>query len=261
MSRRSFFELAIVVWALACAGVLLCSRPRTRPLSLSDWTRVAEDGRDPAPKGLPGYSGATHGVCLSGAPFGDAYAAQLAADDAPAAKAPRRRALVYTLRSAIADTADGDVVDVGSATHSMARLFLRVLRDFDLCGRRLWSAPVGFNVSDAPSDAYRFRDVAGACNTTCAAVGAPTIALLRLDGSRFDDAAKPLVAMYARVRPGGVVFVDDYFSSQRVKAAVDAFRETAGVVDPLHHVEEITADPARPYVRAGYWRRRLEAWA
>lgn len=260
MSRRSFFELAIVVWALACAGVLLCSRPRARPLSLSDWTRVAEDGRDPAPKGLPGYSGATHGVCLSGAPFGDAYATQLAADERPASKEARRRALVHTLRSAIADTSDGDVVDVGSATHSMARLFLRVLQDFDLCGRRLWSAPVGFNVSDAPRDAYRFRDVDGACNATCAAVEAQTIAFMYIDGIRFEDAAKPLVAMYARVRPGGVVFVNDYYTSYRVKAAVDAFRVTAGVVEPIHHVQEATADPDRPYVRAGYWRRRPETW-
>ena len=255
MSRRCF-EVGVTVWALACAGVLFCARPRPPPLSLSDWMRVAENGRDPGLAGLPGYSGATRGVCLSGAPFSDAYAVELAADERPASRAPTNRALVHTLRSAIADTAEGDVVDVGSATHSMARLFLRVLRDFDLCGRRLWSAPIGRNASDAPRDAYRFRDVAGACNTTCAAVGAPTIAMLHIDGTRFDDAAKPLVAMYARVRPGGVVFVNEYYSSTRVKAAVDAFRETAGVVEPLHHVEEATADPARPYIRAGYWRRR-----
>ena len=254
MSRRCF-EVGLTAWALLCVTVLIRTRLRPAPLSLSDWTRVAENGRDLGLAGMPGYSGASQGACLSSAPFSDAYAIELAADEKSAARAPRNRALVHIARSAIADTAEGDIVDVGSATHLTARLFLRVLRDYDLCGRRLWSAPAGRNASDAPRDAYRFRDVAGACNTTCTAVAAPTIALLRLDGSRFDDAAKPLVAMYARVRSGGVVFVDEYFATPRVKAAVDAFRASAGVVDAINHIEEATADPARPYVRAGYWRR------
>ena len=256
---RNLSGVGVATWAiswLTFIALLFCMRTRAPPLSLSDWTRVAENGRDPAPIGLPGFSGATHGVCLSGAPFGDAYATQLATDEKPASRAPRNRALVYTLRSAIADTGEGDIVDVGGPSHSMARLFLRVLRDYDLCGRKLWSAPAGRNATDAPRDAYRFRDVANACNTTCAAVEAATIALLYIEGVRFEDAAKPLVTMYSRVRPGGVVFVDQYFVSTRVKAAVDAFRVTAGVVEPMNHIQEATADPDRPYVRAGYWRRR-----
>ena len=48
----------------------------------------------------------------------------------------RDRALVYILRSAIADTPEGDVVDFGGAAEV---LILRVLREMDLCGRRLWS--------------------------------------------------------------------------------------------------------------------------
>lgn len=254
MSRRCL-EFGVSVLTLAFAGVIICTRHRRQSLSLSDWARVAEDGRDPGLEGMPGYSGATRGVCLSGAAFSDAYATQLANDELTTSKAPRNRALVHVLRSAIADTADGDVVDVGSPTHARARLLLRVLQDYDLCGRRLWSAPSGRNASDAPRDAYRFRDVSGTCNSSCAAVGAPTIALLHIDGTRFDDAAKPLVAMYARVRAGGVVFVNNYYDSERLKAAVDAFRVMALVVDPMNHIQEATADPDRPYVRAGYWRR------
>ena len=229
----------------------------TSTLSLADTVRLAEDGRVTVP-GLPGYRTAGTGVCLSSVAFDAAYVSAVIKEAGHGLSTERPRALIHMLHTAIADTPDGNVFDAGGPPYASTPLILRVLRDLDLCGRRVWSAPGVKPAADdppPPRDAYRLRSMNGPCNATCAATPVNAVALLRISGDTFSDAAQPLQALYARVQPGGVVLVEDYYASQRVKAAVDAFRTAVGVVEPLSPVEESSLDPARPFVRAAWWQR------
>ena len=118
------------------------SRTFERPHSLADTVKMYEMSRGPSTHGMPGFYGAARGTCLAETAdvLGDAYVGSIVKD---AASSPdsRDRAMVYILRSAIADTPDGDVVDFGGSSEV---LFLRVLREMDLCGRRLWAIPGDF---------------------------------------------------------------------------------------------------------------------
>lgn len=104
------------------------------PISLADTSN-----RSPGPHGMPGFYGAEGGTCLAhtASVMSDAYVGSLVKDAATLHDA-RDRAMVYIMRSAIADTPEGDVVDFGGTSEV---LFLRVLREMDLCGRRLWAIP------------------------------------------------------------------------------------------------------------------------
>ena len=226
-------------------------------LSLADSVRLQEDGRTAVP-GLPGFRLAEGGACVSDSSFSDAYVKAAVKDAGHVLSTERPRALVHMLHTAIAVTPDGDVFDAGGRPYESTELILRVLRDLDLCGRRVWSAPGSEALAGAappPRDAYRLRTLRGPCNETCFAAPVGAVALLRISGSTFADAAQPLQALYVRVQPGGIVLVEEYYASVRVKAAVDAFRSVVGATEPLSPVEEASLDPARPFVRAAWWQR------
>ncbi|MBY0336411.1 MAG: TylF/MycF family methyltransferase [Acetobacteraceae bacterium] len=71
------------------------------------------------------------------------------------------------------------------------------------------------------------------------------IALLRLDGDLYSSTMDALTNLYHKVSPGGFVIVDDYQQWPACKRAVDEFRATQGITEPLHFVDQ----------DAVYWRR------
>jgi len=74
------------------------------------------------------------------------------------------------------------------------------------------------------------------------------IAVLRLDGDLYESTMDALVALYARVSPGGFVIVDDYHGWPGCKKAVDEFRERHGIVARLRAID----------AQATFWQRAPE---
>lgn len=255
---RRVFTLFVALWAVAMVTMHLDRR-------LSAARRVAVDvpalmaaesaRRAGGVSWMPGFRDATRGVCLCedcAGSFDEAYYVDTAHTAAPARSAAEAGALARLLHLVIADTPEGDVVDVGGAAYDLTQLELTVLRDMDRCGRRIWAVPAR-NASETPMlrarDAYRLNVRVGSCAQTCASVPARPVSLLRISGSEFEEVASALVAFYQRVVPGGVVLVGDYHAGSGAKAAVDTFRSASLVSDPLH----VVLESQHPYIGAAWW--------
>lgn len=79
--------------------------------------------------------------------------------------------------------------------------------------------------------------------------GAPigTLAVLRVDCDFHDSTLQVLEALYDRLSPGGFLIVDDYGEDAwtHCREAVDGFRSSRGIREPLVHVDPMCA----------FWRR------
>lgn len=71
------------------------------------------------------------------------------------------------------------------------------------------------------------------------------LALLRIDGDYYESTMPVLEALYPKLSPGGYVIVDDYFSIDPCRAAVDEYRRAHSITTPIEQVDW----------SAGYWRR------
>ena len=63
------------------------------------------------------------------------------------------------------------------------------------------------------------------------------LAVLRLDGDLYESTMDALVALYEKVSPRGIVIVDDYGQIAACAAAVDDFRHSRGIVEPLERID------------------------
>ncbi len=80
---------------------------------------------------------------------------------------------------------------------------------------------------------HRVRVVKGWFDQTLHKAGIERISFLRLDGDLFVSTMAPLEALYDKLSPGGMVYVDDYNSFTGCKRAVDEFRAERGIQSPL----------------------------
>lgn len=71
------------------------------------------------------------------------------------------------------------------------------------------------------------------------------LALLRLDADLYSSTTEILTNLYDKVVPGGFVIVDDYHAFEPCKRAIDEFRATRGIDEPLRRIDWSSA----------YWRR------
>lgn len=207
------------------------------------------------PPGLPGFGAARSASrCISPFPkFNDTYV-KGACGTTHLAESMKLRAAAYLAHAAMADTEYGDMALVGAPKEPYAALLLRVVRDFDACGRRIWAHP---DELEGPhggggDDAYRLRVLPGPCNSTIGKKTAPHVAFLIVSSSDFDTTICALSGFRTRMRPGGYVFVDGYHSSIEVKRAVDAFRTVHGMWEPMNVVEEHNCEP----VSGSWWQTR-----
>jgi hypothetical protein len=78
--------------------------------------------------------------------------------------------------------------------------------------------------------------------------GAPIeqLALARLDGDWYESTLTALEALYPRLSPGGALIVDDYGLPTGCARAVDRYRATHGIDEPLQRVDH----------QAVFWRKR-----
>ena len=71
------------------------------------------------------------------------------------------------------------------------------------------------------------------------------LSVLRLDGDLYESTMDTLNPLYAKVASGGFIIVDDYYSCPPCGAAVEDFRSTHGITDPLVRIDE----------QGVYWRK------
>jgi O-methyltransferase len=63
------------------------------------------------------------------------------------------------------------------------------------------------------------------------------IALLRLDGDRYDSTKVCLESLYSNVRRGGIVVIDDYGQFEGCRRAVDEFTSKMPIPFMLHRID------------------------
>jgi O-methyltransferase len=69
--------------------------------------------------------------------------------------------------------------------------------------------------------------------------GAPIsrISVLRLDGDMYSSTMDSLSALYPKLSPGGYVIVDDYGAVPACRQAVEDYRRTHGVTEPIREID------------------------
>ena len=69
------------------------------------------------------------------------------------------------------------------------------------------------------------------------------LAILRLDGDMYESTKDSLVNLYRKLSPGGALIADDYYLFEAQRNAVDEFRATHGITDPIIQIDQF----------GGYW--------
>ena len=86
-------------------------------------------------------------------------------------------------------------------------------------------------------DDDQVRFVCGYFQDTLPKVPADQIALLRLDGDLYSSTWDSLEALYDRVPVGGYVIADDYYAIVNSQRAIDDFRTSRRITEPIHQVD------------------------
>lgn len=97
---------------------------------------------------------------------------------------------------------------------------------------------------DQLDDGIRF--LAGWFTETLPSTATGPLAMLRIDADLYQSTLDVLTALYDRVPPGGFVIVDDYGLFPPCRQAVDEFRSSRGIDQPLESVDQF-----RVYWRSG----------
>ena len=76
------------------------------------------------------------------------------------------------------------------------------------------------------------------------------IAVLRLDGDMYESTIVVLKHLYPRVENGGFVIIDDYGMLPECNRAVEDYRASQGIADPLQIIGHVRGNPL-----GAYWRK------
>ena len=64
-----------------------------------------------------------------------------------------------------------------------------------------------------------------------------SLAVVRLDGDMYESTMDGLVSLYPRLNPGGYIILDDYVMLEPCRKAVDDYRSTHGITDPIEEID------------------------
>jgi len=65
------------------------------------------------------------------------------------------------------------------------------------------------------------------------------LAVLRLDGDMYESTMDGFTNLYDKVSPGGYIIVDDYGAVKACAKAVNDFRASRGIKDPIKNIDDI----------------------
>lgn len=172
----------------------------------------------------------------------------------------------------------GDIIETG-VWRGGASIFMKgCLEAWDMGDRTLWCADSfeGLPVPTHPEDAGydfsasqvpilaipldevqdnfkrygllddRVRFLKGWFSETLPSAPIESLALLRLDGDLYESTMDGLLALYDKVVPGGFIVIDDYGDFEPCRKAIDDFRASRGITEPIVPIDWAGA----------YWRKR-----
>jgi O-methyltransferase len=121
---------------------------------------------------------------------------------------------------------------------------------FDISARVLPVLSVGIDEVQKLFERYGLLDeqvvfLQGWFKDTLAKAPIEKLAVLRLDGDLYESTMDALNPLYAKVSSGGFIIVDDYFALPQCERAIQDFRATHGIVDPILKIDDA----------AVYWRK------
>jgi O-methyltransferase len=95
-------------------------------------------------------------------------------------------------------------------------------------------------------DPERVRFLVGWFKDTLPTAPMSDLAILRLDGDRYESTIQALAPLYPKLRPGGFCIVDDYTGFEACRAAVHDYRREHGIADEIIDIDGSGV----------YWRKR-----
>lgn len=176
----------------------------------------------------------------------------------------------HCVETVIGEGVPGDLIETG-IWRGGATIFMRgILAAYGIADRCVWAAdsfqgvPPPTHPADADLDlsarvypvlAVALQDVRGLFERygllddqvkflegwfkdTLAAAPIDRLAVLRLDGDLYESTMDALDPLYGKVCGGGFVIVDDYYSCPPCGRAVDEFRASHGITEPLVRIDE-----------------------
>ncbi len=99
----------------------------------------------------------------------------------------------------------------------------------------LESVQENFRTYDLLSDHVRF--LPGWFSETLPTATVDRLAILRVDADLYASTLEALDALYDRVSTGGYVVIDDYWALDACRAAVDDFRSSRSIDEPLRRID------------------------
>jgi hypothetical protein len=174
----------------------------------------------------------------------------------------------------IAENVPGDFVETGVWRGGAAIMMRAVLAAHDVEDRRVFAADTfegfpsqsdadaNFTVGGVTEFAVSLEEVQanfarysqlddqvvflkGLFKDTLPSAPIESIAVLRLDGDLYESTRDGL-ALYGKLARGGTLIADDYFLFEGQRKAIDEFRSTHGIADPIIRIDHF----------GGYWIKR-----
>jgi O-methyltransferase len=162
------------------------------------------------------------------------------------------------VESVVADGIEGDLIEAGS-WRGGASILMRATLDTLGEGRTVVVADsfAGFPV-DSALEEYDFlaaplgevqasferlgvaggvRFVPGFFEATLPPLAGGSWAIVRLDADTYEPTRVALRSLYPGLAPGGYLVLDDYGSFPECRRAVDEFRETHGITEPIERID------------------------
>lgn len=183
---------------------------------------------------------------------------------------PRRKATAVLAKAALVLPTMGDFAETGLNIGSSAAIMMRMLLQYDKCGRKFWGYDsftglppnitaedgvwgIGGKAGDMAEPQATFESnlkkweaynesrmiiTKGYFSDTLPTSKVDKISFLRLDGDIFVSTWDALEHLYHKVVPGGYIYVDDYGSFEGCREAVDKFRSKMQIWEPMHFIRE-----------------------
>jgi len=164
----------------------------------------------------------------------------------------------------------GDFLETGVWRGGACIMMRAVLKSYGITGRRVIAAdsftglppPSDGVAADAGHDFSTYKELAvplaevkaafaryglldeqvvfleGLFRDTLPTAPVEKLAVLRLDGDLYESTMDGLVNLYHKLSSGGSLIVDDYYLLEPQRKAVDEFRASHGITDPIYAIDQ-----------------------